>query len=261
MLPVLALVVSALAAIIALIALWRTHFARGKLLWAAGSASISVTGWYNDGRRWFTPDFAIPMSIANTGAMPVTVRGLRLKVSYPDLPIPGAHEIWDLNHELDLETELVKGKGRTALKAIKGTGTPFVVLQKSVIDKRFLFWCRWEKPVVQSLVLELEALTSRSKKWRRVESWQFKMLPDNWVYLVDAGGRFGVGADGQTVAKFHKAVSPPDLHKYTGPTDPLPSKPREHGPSYAVGTDEVPSVEDFENVTKSPTLGVTRGKR
>jgi len=242
-----ALVVAVCAAVISGVAMWRSHFARGKLIWAPGRASFSITGFRKEGATaddpgWFVPDLAIPMTIANSGAQAVIVRGLRLKVEYPELPIPGAHEIWELNCELDTTTELQSGTWRTALDAAQGNGTPFIVLPKSSIDRRFLFACRWERPVVQRMVFTLEVWTSRKPKWRTVETWKFGITGAGWVNYAIDGGRMGVVAAGQIAALFRRQTNPENLHDYTGPTKPLPAMKRQR-PASIIVTRESGSIE------------------
>ncbi|TYL51043.1 hypothetical protein [Agromyces mariniharenae] len=225
-LAVAAFVVAVFAAVISGIAMWRTHFSRGKLIWAPGIASLSVSRFRNDGgpsgSGWIVPDLAIPVTIANTGARAVVIRGLRVRVDYPGLPIPDAHEIWELNWELDTETELGSGPRRPSLEARRGPGTPFIVLPKSSIDKRFLFWSRWEKPVVQRLTFTLEVWTSRKPKWRKVEVWEGELRDFDWVGVAKRGYRVGLVPAGQSAARFHKVTTPADLHDYTGPKEPIP---------------------------------------
>ncbi|MCE4026886.1 hypothetical protein LXM50_12980 [Microbacterium sp. Au-Mic1] len=233
-LPLTALLVSVIAAIFSGVALWRTHFSKGEVVFAPGKAGISVTHWANEGRSWYTPDIVITSSIANTGARPIIVQGLRVRVDYPELPIPNAHEIWDFNVELDTTTELRSGPGRSALKAKSGTGTPWVVLSKANIDKRFVCWSRWEKPVVQSMIFTLEAKTTRSQRWIVVESWKFKMTPQEWVGMTSKGTIVWVSPEGQKAARYVRATNPRDLHKYTGPSEPLPDKAPHPSPSYVV---------------------------
>lgn len=227
-LAIAALTVALVAAVISGTALWRTHYSRGRLIWAPGTASLAIASFRKEGAPeepvWFIPDLALPVTIANTGAQAVIVRGLRLRVQYPDLPIPDAHEIWELNRELDTETELRPGPGRTALVASRGTGTPFIVLPKTSIDKRFLFWNRWEKPVVQRMVFTLEVWTSRKPKWREVETWTAALLGEDWVGLPRDGFRVGLVSAGQSATRFRKVSVPEDLHKYTGPIEPLPTE-------------------------------------
>lgn len=236
----LPIVVSVVAAVIAGWALWRTHFSKGRLIWAPGEANLSITGFDGDEHSWYVPDIAITLSVANSGAQPVVVRGLRIKVRYPGLPIPDAHEFWSLNFELDLDTDLEHGEGRTAIAAKKGKGTPFIVLSKANIDKRFLFWCRWEKPVVQELEFQLEAWTTRQKGWTPVESWSFRISPKSWVYLAEEGGRVSLPAKGQLPAEFYREQVPDDLHKYTGTSEALPSDSGGPGPSYVRGRRDKP---------------------
>lgn len=213
----LSILVAVIAAIVAGIALWSTHFAKGHLIWAVSTASLAIAKWDSDEDERYTPDIAIPMSIANTGTQPVTVNGLRVRVRYVGLPIPNAYEIWTLNCELDLETELTMGMGRTSLVALKRfLGTPFIILPKTNVDKRFVFWCRWEKPVEQKMVFDLEAQTSKGGEWKLIDSWRFELTANSWTDFVDQGSRLGLMTADQHV--FDHAPNPEDLHKYTGPT-------------------------------------------
>lgn len=220
----LGIVIAMIAAIVAGIALWRTHFAKGHLIWAVSTASLTVTKWSTDKDDRYTPDIAIPISIANTGAQPMTVNSLRVRVRYIGLPIPNAYEIWDLNYELDLVTELENGFGRTSLAARKRfLGTPFIVLPKTNVDKRFVFWCSWKKPVTQKMAFDLEAQTSKNGSWELIDTWNYEITVKEWSEFVDEGMRLGLISEAQGALTFRGEVNPKDLHRYTGPTEKSPN--------------------------------------
>ncbi|MCR6491540.1 hypothetical protein [Cellulomonas sp. P24] len=229
-----ALLISLIAAIFSGVALWRTHFTRGSVIFTPRFAQFSVTQWTNDGCGWFTPDIAISASIANTGVRPIVVQGLRVRVGYRGLPIPDAHEIWDFNMELDTTTELRSGPGRSVLKARSGTGPPFIVLSKAVVDKRFVCWSRWEKPVIQDLRFTLEAKTTRSRSWVAIESWSFNVTPQDWVYMTGKGTIISLPPESLESVRFNRETHPKDLHKYTGPTESLPELSSPPTPSHVV---------------------------
>lgn len=229
-----ALVVSLLAASFSGLTLWRTHFFRGTAIFAPGAATLSVTQWVNSGHTWYTPDIVIPTYIANTGTNPITVQGLRVRVEYPGLPIPDAHEYWEFNLELDTSSHLTQGPGRNALEAEKGMGPPWIVLPKTNVEKRFVCWTRWEKPVVQPLKFVLEARTSLSPKWKPVEAWSATITPSWWMDFTETGSNMLMHAESQEEVRRANGISPRDLHKYTGPADSLPEKSREIPPSFVV---------------------------
>jgi hypothetical protein len=233
-----ALPVSVVAALIAGVALWRTQFSRGRLIFALGMGSVSVTEWKSKNGRWITPDLAVAISIANTGAQAAVIQELRLKARFPELPIPNAHEIWSFNSELDLETELAQGQGRTTIAAMRGNGPPFIVLPKANVDKRFVFWTRWEKPVMQTIIFDLEVRTSLQPKWKVIGGWEFSFTPDGWVYLAREGGRFAVSAVTDKPGSPIEERVPADLHKYTGTEATLPADSGFRDPSYVVTNPE-----------------------
>lgn len=237
LLSLVPLIVSLLAAGVSALALWRTHFSRGEVVYATGDAVLSVTQWTNEGRTWYTPDLIITTAIANTGVRPVVIQGLRVKVEYPDLPIPSAYETWTFNMELDPTAEIPQGPGRSAIKLERGSGIPWVVLAKASIEKRFVCWTRWETPVIQRVKLTLESKTTRSKNWVQVESWDYEFKPRWWVEMTANGSGILLVPTGQAEARYKNETHPKDLHKYTRPTEPLPKEPRDQSPSFVVRGD------------------------
>jgi hypothetical protein len=108
---------------------------------------------------------------------------------------------------------------------------PFVVLPKTCVAKHFVFESRWNAEVIQKRVTcSMEMYSDREPHWRKIGEWEFSLDPSVWVYLAREGGAIVCPLKG--ALEFGREVHPPDLHKYTGPKEPIPEQGLFPGPSY-----------------------------
>ena len=224
--------VSVLALIVSGASLWRTHFSPMHLIVASGPLDLRITPFRTKKGRWFVVDAIGDFTFTNSGARPGIVRDARLKVEYPSLPIPKAHEYFDLNSEVDPRKFEKYAKNRLDWKdnAEIGEGAPFVLLPKESKAKKLVFWGRWEAPVIQPLTLTLEVYTDHSRKWVRYDSWQHQLDEELWSHLANERG--SMSASPTSRPSIVHETNPPDLHKYTGTKNELKKKTLMSEPSY-----------------------------
>jgi len=159
---------------------------------------------------------------------------MRLRADYPALPIPGAHEYWELNREVDPQQsdEHLSNILAWKRKATIGKGAPFILLPKESKAKRLVFEVRWEEPVIQKEILfALEVYSERSRNWKTYETWPYPLPDEVWVLLANESRTMAVQPASKPKVDF-PATKPADLHKYTGTKDDLKKKRLTLEPSY-----------------------------
>lgn len=225
------IVLSIAAILISLLSLWQTHFAPFSPLAVSGRLTLRVFPIKNQDQRWFIASFNLPISITNEGARPGIIDGLRLRLHFPELPIPGNCEIIPATFEVDpSDANLIDSERFEWIdKLVQGDWMAFTVLPKATVTKHFLFESRWEEPVIQNLMECTLEMRSFAGTWKTVATWSLPMMLDIWSAL-DRGGsfsRYPHESDSLDVA-----CSPPDLHKYTGTKDEIPKNGFSAPPSY-----------------------------
>jgi hypothetical protein len=212
--PFIALGVSGAALLVASVSLWRSQLAPMRLLFAPGPITLRIAQFGSDTKTWFVADAAVDITFTNVGAKPGTVRDLRLRIDYPGLSIPSAHEYFELTAEVD-PSEFSKSPNRPAwLRSARvSAGAPFILLPKESQAKRLIFMIRWDKPIDQTFIhFWLEAFTDRSKEWVTHCSWRLRLRSDIWQHLT-RGGAVSQYPDGYP--RRHKVCHPANLHEYT----------------------------------------------
>ena len=215
---------AAIAAIISVIALWQTHFAPFRVLTASGDLSFSIYPIKSEDQGWFIPSFLVPILLTNTGARPGQVEGLRIKVSYPDLPIPDNQELFEPNFEIHPQRvgEIDRERFSWIETATIGRWMPFIILPKQTVTKVLIFETRWDEPVIQNNIhAALEIYTGAIQKWNPIANWDLVLSAEVWTALVNAETPLLFPERNARDAHSHSLV-PPDLHKYTRMKDPLP---------------------------------------
>src|SRR6266851_571603 len=87
-----ALGVSGIALLVAGISLWRSQLAPMRLIVASGPLTLRVKRFDSDEKEWFIADAVADFTFTNAGARSGIVQNLRLRIDYPELSIPDAHE-------------------------------------------------------------------------------------------------------------------------------------------------------------------------
>lgn len=227
------------AVITSLIALWKTHFARFRPICTAGDISFRVYPMRQDEQRWFMASVYAPISIANEGARPGVILGLRISLSFPDLPIPGSREIFYPRWEVDPVKFRQIGRERFEWidRATLGTWMPFVVLPRTTVTKHLVFETRWEDPVVQDRVsFALEIYTDSRRHWTEIARCEMPLSASEWGKFLSRGTSLNVSAYERL--PLEGACEPPDLHRYVASKEPIRQMESSHGGAYVEFDDE-----------------------
>lgn len=218
--PYASLIISIIALLVTGISFWRSYVAPMHLLVAAGPLTLRIKqfGPTPDPRPeiWFLADVSVDIIFTNDGARPGMVRDIRLRIDYPGLPIPDAHEYCGLSAEVDPE-EFNKSPFRPAWmhRARVNAGAPFIVLPGESQAKRLVFTIRWDKPINQTYIgFQLQVFTDGSRKWINYATWRNRLRSDGWERLIQ-GGAIASYPDGYP-PRMRGNSSPPNLHDYTG---------------------------------------------
>jgi len=217
-------IISFLAFIVSLISLWKNYFTKFNPLCTTGDLSFRIYPIKSGPEKWYLPSYIIAVSITNKGnAMPGKVLGLRIVLSFPKLSIPDNREIFYPKWEIDYNKFKQKAKYRFNWidEAVINDWMPFVVLPKMTVTKHLIFESRWEEPVIQDeILIKLEMFLDSKKNWVEIERWKTSLTPHYWSELVNRGTSFRIPPVESIRQESH--LSPPDLHKYTGTTEPIP---------------------------------------
>jgi len=146
----LSIIVSTVALTVSAVALWQTHFSPFSPLVVGEQLTLSIYPIRSGSDRWFIVSLVAPISITNEGARPGVISGLRLRLHYPNLPIPDNREF--IYPVFEIKGEEVNKSSRDRFEWIdKNTShwMPFTILPKATATKHLVFERRWEKPVVQ----------------------------------------------------------------------------------------------------------------
>jgi hypothetical protein len=237
--------ISFIALGISIAALWKSHLAPFSPLAVAGRLRVRIYPIRSDDQQWFIASFDVPISVTNEGARPGVVSGLRLRLHFPKVPIPGNCELIGPEFEIALADARKIDRNRFDWidKLVTSDWMPFTVLSKGTVTKHFVFESRWEEPVVQEDVeCTLEMLSDRSD-WQKVDTWTFHLSGPIWSEHVDVGTSISYHSEPRRI---DEACVPPDLHKYTGTRKQIPKGGFFAGDSY-LNYPEVSSKHEGEN--------------
>ncbi len=231
-----ALGVSGLALFISGISLWQSHLSPMRILVASGPLTLRIYPVRSGEELWFVASAIADFTFTNSGARPGTIYSLRLRLDYPEVPVPRAHEYFDLGEEVDpREYDKLARKNREwgrGEEAALGEGAPFILLSKESQTKRLMFTTRWTEPVIQLfIVFTLEVYSDQSRKWQKFTSWVHHLNEDTWVRLTSGKHAMSAHPSSEPIGKSWGETFPPDLHSYTRPKKEL-VKPVDWEPSY-----------------------------
>ena len=215
---------SFLAVSIAFVSLWRSHLARFRPVLAVGDLRHRIYTIKSEGKQWHISSFDVPISITNAGARIGQVIGLRLRLKFPDLPIPGNYEIFPVTWEIPpSDARKISPDRFVWLEELLVTDwLPFTVLSGKSVVKHFVFERRWDEPVIQdNVVIDLEMRSSAHNEWHKIAVFRKCLTEDVWVEMTRGGSSFATPPDG--AIRWGTEIFPPDLHKYTGTRNELPS--------------------------------------
>jgi hypothetical protein len=224
-------IIALTAIIISIITLWKTHLAKFNPLITIGTCRLRIYPIKNGNERWYLPSFDIPLSFTNQGAQTGRIEDIRIKITYPKLPISNHFEMfypkWDVNGK-----EISNQRFEWIEKSVKEDWMSFVLLSRETKNKHLIFETRWEEPVIQGIVncaLEVK-YTGTKAKWKEIGKWTTHLTKDTWYDMAENGRSYGTSPNIEENIK--ELIYPLDLHKYTGTKDSIEPDQKDTPPSY-----------------------------
>jgi hypothetical protein len=219
------IIIASLALLVSLVALWKTHFAKGRVVSAVGSLRVHLYPFRNEKARWYISGFDAPFTLTNAGARPVLITATRLRFHYADIPIPENREFIYPKWEIE-PAEAGQISARKRFEWIdtltKGKAMAFPLIPKETVTKHLIYETRWDDPVVQKRVkVALEIKIDGVKAWQEIGDWQISLSAATWGELTNRGT--SIAFDPSTSPRQFHETTPEDLHKYTGSKDPIPA--------------------------------------
>jgi hypothetical protein len=226
-----AALVSVIALITALIAIWKTHFAKFSPITTFGYCTFRIYPIKNEEQRWFIPSFDIPINLTNKGAQIGKIEDLRLKVTFPKLPIKEHHEYFSAKWIVK-PNQISKKRFNWINEPETEKWMPMILLAKETKSIHIVFESfRWEEPVIQEeLKCTIEIKTDKSKKYIPLDSWQYSLRDKDWYDLAENGRAHLCSSESSREKEEY--IKPKDLHKYTGTKEEIKQPIKKSSPSY-----------------------------
>ncbi|WP_031445651.1 hypothetical protein [Arenibacter algicola] len=225
-----AIIVSTIALGVSIIAIWNTHFKKFTPILTVGNCKFRIYPIKSEGEKWYLPSFNIPISFTNNGAQIGKIEDIRIKISFPELPIPNHYEIFEPKWIVDGK-KLTNNRFEWIDNAVLEDWMPTVIVSKETKIKEIVFETRWEEPVIQKKMLcILEIKIDDKPKWIKAAEWNYFLDEKRWLNLAERGTAY-ISSPKPTQTK-DVSIQPADLHKYTGTKEPLPKLDLNHAPSY-----------------------------
>jgi hypothetical protein len=229
----LSVVIALAALLISFLSLWRTHFSRPRPIVVCGRLRQRIYPIRNEQRNWYLASFDLPLSFLNPGAQPVLVTGIRLRLHFPKIPIPGNGEILSAKWEIaPADAERIDRERFKWIREIRPVDfMPFAILPRQTLVKALILETRWDEPVVADEVdATLEWRLSSGASWRKGAAWKMNLDRFHWSELANVGTSMSYAANGAQAQD--DQLVPKDLHKYTGTKDPIPEDGFATAPSH-----------------------------
>ena len=245
----LSVLASVAALIISIVALWRAYFARFRPLILTGDLFFKIFPIKDSGAKWYIPSATVTISVANEGARPGAVLGLRLVATYPKKISVPHYEVLAPAFDLDATMDEVIGENRFSWLKEHSTGNwkPIVIPTGGTITKRLVFETRWDNPIAPDLmVLSLEIFSNANKHWTKVNEWEIPLRVKEWAFFTghDGGMRFPPKND----VLIWREQKPDNLHSQIIYRGPVPASwLRDAEPSFLAYDDENNASENGES--------------
>lgn len=223
LLSVISICVASSALLVSFVTLWKAHLSRFTPIWLSGALTKRIYPIKSEDEKWFIASFGITLNVTNGGARAGVVNGLRLRVHFPELPIPENNELifaqWDMEPAASRKIDKARFYWLDNLEITEWM--PYVVLPKQTLTRHVLFETRWDDPVIQNKVhCTLQAQYGRDLAWKDIEVWELRMCEFTWSELTNQGTSISTMPKNSYPPNDTK--SPPDLHKYTGSKKIIP---------------------------------------
>lgn len=227
---IISLCISTIAISVSILTIWKTQYTRFRPIINVGNCKLSIYPFKSDKEEWFISSLDIPISITNKGAQIGIINGLRIKVSYPEIPIKNNYEIFDSKWIVD-GRKISKNRLDWVKQAVVEEWIPILILPKETKTKHIVFETRWNSPVIQKkIICTLEFKSDKKDVWQKVIDWNHYLSKENWVDLTQNGRSY---ISFPNIKNFNDVKCyPNDLHKYTGIEDDISDVKVDFAPSY-----------------------------
>ncbi len=190
---------------------------------AVGSLRIRLFPIRSGDNRWYLLLFDLPLSLTNKGARPGQILALRLKLHFPDVPIPDNYEMVYVSREID--PLKASDSDRDYFKWLENitisSWAPFSVIPNQTVTKHFQFQARWDKPIYQEhCVCNLEYYSDKSNIWEEIAKYRVILSKVVWSELFTTGNSIIFPEEGDPGR--HHETNPEDLHEYVFSDEPIP---------------------------------------
>jgi hypothetical protein len=176
-------VVSGVALVTSLIALYRAYLAPPRIRAVIGTMRLRVYEYRHESDVWHMPVFHLTCSFTNEGAKVGVVDGLRLRVHHVDVPPADNYQTFVPIVVLEKSLGLPWDSRESREKWLEGSPewSPFVVLPKATITQHLALQSEsWDTPVRHDLDASLEIHTETDHDWRHVSSWHVRLAKGGW---------------------------------------------------------------------------------
>jgi hypothetical protein len=179
----ISLVVSGVALVTSLVALYRAYLAPAKVRTVIGTMRLRLYEYTNDSDVWHMPVFHLTCSFTNEGAKIGVVDGLRLRVHHVGIQPTDNYQTFVPVVVLEKSLGLPWDSRESREKWLEGSPewSPFAVLPKATITQHLAFQSEsWDVPVKHDLRATLEVHTDPDRDWHDISSWDLRLAAGNW---------------------------------------------------------------------------------
>src|SRR5690606_11043335 len=169
--------------------------------------------------------------LINKGAQIGKIEDIRLKMTFPELPIAEHYEYFGAKWVV--KPNQISNKRFTWINEPDTENwMPMILLPKETKTTHIVFESfRWEEPVIQEeLRCTLEIKTDKSKDYTAIDSWKYRLTAREWYDLAE-GGTAHLSSS-ESIREKEDYIKPKDLHKYTGTKEEIKQPEKISSPSY-----------------------------
>jgi hypothetical protein len=188
----IALLISIVALFISIISIWKSYFAKFKLVTTVGNLGIRIFPLQHKKEKWYLPTIDIPISLTNEGARIGKVLGLRILIHFLDSPKKNDFQEIYPRWEVDSKKFNSLGNDFDGLEeSTQMDWMPFILLPKQTVTKHIIFRERWDSMFVfEKVTFELEVFTNTTRKWKKVAKWKGTLENTIWSKKIEEVSSF-----------------------------------------------------------------------
>jgi hypothetical protein len=208
-----ALVISGVALLVAIIALWRNQLSPGRIQAVAGALRLHVHPYEKKGVHWVVPALHLTVNFTNAGAKPTTVEAIRIRMSYLDIQPEGNFEEFNpvVVPQEQPGPKRDDPKRRDERLGQESEWVPVVVLPGESSTRHII--CQalaWDNPPLGRANATLEVKVT-GKDWKAVEGWKFDLDGGMWHYLYGGTSFPGYKEPGPRLDALYEPPNLPEL--------------------------------------------------